>query len=143
MLRSGHARHRITYPLPALWDTDGHERSRPWISLDPRSVLGVSKMRPTFLDHLLTAEARESPDQRRVRVKRRRKLQREYHLRECQMAQTSFPPSYLQDDDELDEGDEDEIIDDDGQEDGDEDEQDEDEWQEEWKVGSAGFARRR
>lgn len=97
-------------------------------------------MRPTFLDHLLTAEARESPDQRRVRVKRRRKLQREYHLRECQ---TSFPPSYLQDDDELDEGDEDEIIDDDGQEDGDEDEQDEDEWQEEWKVGSAGFARRR
>ena len=58
------------------------------------------------------------------------------------MAQTSFPPSYLQDDDELDEADEDEIIDDDGQ-DSDEDEQDEDDWQEEWKVGSACFARRR
>lgn len=100
-------------------------------------------MQPTFLDHLPTAEARESPDRRRVLVKRQQKLQREDHLRECQMAQTPFPPSYLQDDDELDEADDNEIIDDDGQEDSDEDEQDEDNWQEEWKVGSACFAWRR
>ena len=100
-------------------------------------------MQPTFLDHLPAAEARESPDRRRVLVKRQRKLQHEDHLREGQMAQTSFPPSYLQDDDELDEADDNEIIDDDGQEDSDEDEQDKDNWQEEWKVGSACFAWRR
>jgi len=55
MLESPYGRRRSSHPLPALRDGNGHARPRARHAVDARSVLDLSKVRPSFLVNLFDA----------------------------------------------------------------------------------------
>jgi len=108
----------------------GDARSRAWRDVDARSILGLSALRPSFLDDLPSAQSRQSQT-RRVHL-----------VIFTASSSTPFAPLRLQIDDDFDDDVEDDDDLDAEQDDEDEDDEDEDDDDvETWQVAGIGRCR--